>query len=198
MTAFRSGKSQIDDITLLELTCKPVRVSASETDPGNHTALVPWQLSVRLTPQQLRNGSPVPQLIDMLGNSPQLERHKDYLHTILAELFANALEHGVLGLNSELKRSEEGYLDYYQQRERRLRSLDDGYVNIAMALTSDQTRTCIKIRVDDSGQGFDFSQHRPANDDEAFGRGISLLQTLCTRVEYSNGGTRVNVEYLLD
>jgi CheY-like chemotaxis protein len=198
VTTFSSGKGQIDDITLLELTCKPVQVSAGDAEPGTPPALVPWQLNVRLTPQQLRSGSPVPQLIDMLGTSPHVERHKDYLHTILAELFANALEHGVLGLSSELKRSEEGYLDYYQQREQRLRSLDDGYVNIALALSCDHTRTCIKMRVDDSGQGFDFSQHRPPGDDDAFGRGISLLQTLCARVEYSNGGTRVNVEYLLD
>jgi len=31
------------------------------------------------------------------------------VHTILAELFMNALDHGVLGLNSELKSSAEGF-----------------------------------------------------------------------------------------
>lgn len=196
---FSGANGQIDDITLLELTCKPVEVSDNESaETPADPVLVPWQLEMRLTPEQLRSGSPITQIIDMMGGSPQLERHKDYLHTVMTELFSNALEHGVLGLCSNLKRSEEGYLDYYQQREERLRCLNEGFVHIVLQFCCSGSKGWLNIQMDDSGQGFDFTNRCQPGEDDAFGRGISILETLCARVEYSNNGKRVNVEYWLD
>lgn len=196
---FSSDEGQSDDITLLQLTCMPVQVQQTEDSaPPSNPVLAPWQLEMRLTPQELRSGSPISQLIDMMGGSPQLERHKDYLHTIMTELFSNALEHGVLKLSSDLKHNEEGYLDYYQQREERLRQLSDGYIHILLKFCCADNRVCLNIQMDDSGEGFDYLNRRTGSDDDCYGRGISLLETLCARVEYSNGGRRVNVEYWLD
>ncbi len=196
---FTGAKGQIDDITLLEVTCKPVQVTQQTGDePVRNKPSLPWHIEMKLTPEELRSGSPVPLLIDMLGTTPDMERHKDYLHTILAELFSNALEHGVLALTSDLKKTEDGYLDYYQQREERLRKLASGHIRIAVRFHMDNNTGRLHIQLDDSGQGFDFSKISKASDDDAFGRGISLLETLCERVTYSNGGTRVEVEYVID
>ena len=160
--------------------------------------LHPWQIEMKLSAEELRLGSPVAQLIDMLGTAPEVERHKDYLHTIITELFSNALEHGVLELSSQIKKTEDGYLDYYQQREERLRQLASGHVNITLSFHHDSNRGYLQIQVDDSGRGFDFTAHRQTNDDDSFGRGLSLLETLCESIEYSNHGSRVNVRYLID
>lgn len=196
---FTSDEDQSDDITLLQLTCKPVRLKQADTSPPPaDPVLAPWKLEMRLTPEELRSGSPITQIIDMMGGSPQLERHKDYLHTVMTELFSNALEHGVLKLRSEQKHNEEGYFDYYQQREERLRQLHDGYVHILLKFYCTGRKGCLNIQMDDSGEGFDYNNRCATSDDDAFGRGISMLETLCARVEYSNGGRRVNVEYWLD
>ena len=196
---FTGGKSQIDDITLLELTCKPVDIALQQSDDqARHKPALPWHIDMKLSPAELRCGSPVALLIDMLGSNPDMERHKDYLHTILAELFSNALEHGVLALSSDLKKTEDGYLDYYQQREEKLSQLNQGFVNIGVQFDVHDGQGHLRIRIEDSGKGFDFSSRRPSDDDEAFGRGISLLQTLCERVTYSNGGSQVEVEYRIE
>lgn len=196
---FTGAKGQIDDITLLEVICQPVQAAQqASAEPGRNKPSLPWHIEMKLTPNELRSGSPVPLLIDMLGTTPDMERHKDYLHTIMAELFSNALEHGVLALSSELKRTEDGYLDYYQQREERLHGLTNGFIHIAVRFRMENNERRLNIQLDDSGQGFDFSSARQGSDDDAFGRGISLLETLCERVTYSNGGTRVEVEYVID
>lgn len=196
---FTGGKSQIDDITLLELTCQPVDIALQQSDDQtHHKPALPWHIDMKLSPEELRSGSPVALLIDMLGSTPDMERHKDYLHTILAELFSNALEHGVLALSSDLKKTEDGYLDYYQQREEKLSRLNQGFVNIGVQYIVHDGKGRLLIRLEDSGKGFDFSGRRPSDDDDAFGRGISLLQTLCEKVTYSNGGSRVEVEYRIE
>lgn len=196
---FTGDKNQIDDITLLELTCQPVDiVPPLPEDVPRHKPALPWHIDMKLTPDDLRSGSPVALLIDMLGSTPDMERHKDCLHTILAELFSNALEHGVLALSSDLKKTEEGYLDYYHQREQKLNQLQQGFVNISVHFTVRAGHGRLVVRIEDSGKGFDISQRRPSGDDDAFGRGISLLQSLCERVTYSNGGNQVEVEYRID
>ncbi|MEZ5505221.1 MAG: fused response regulator/phosphatase [Gammaproteobacteria bacterium] len=199
VSQYRGAGGQIDDITLLELTCRPVDISHeenAEVAPNCH--LHPWRIDMQLDASNLRNGSPVSQLIDMLGTSPALERHKDYLHTIITELFSNALEHGVLELSSDLKKTEDGYLEYYEQREQRLQTLEQGYVNIRLGLECEGNKGRLSINIEDSGKGFDIEQRQPSEDDDAFGRGIPLLETLCTSITYSNGGTNVSVEYLID
>lgn len=196
---FAGAKGQIDDITLLEIICHPVSVTQTNTSTApDHRAALPWQIDMQLSPEELRSGTPVPLLIDMLGTTPDMERHKDYLHTILAELFSNALEHGVLALSSELKKTEDGYLDYYQQREEKLLKLAQGFVRLSLRFCKEKGESRLHIQIDDSGQGFDTTRRRKSSDEDSFGRGISLLETLCEQITYSNGGTRVNVIYRLD
>jgi anti-sigma regulatory factor (Ser/Thr protein kinase) len=53
------------------------------------------------------------------------------------------------------------------------------------------------IRMQDSGPGFDFSKVSSdlKQNEQNFGRGISLLFNLCKTVEYSGNGNRVKAVY---
>ncbi len=197
VTRFAGGKEQMDDITLLELTCKPVQSLAPKTcTAAKFENSPPWRFNMSLSEQELRMGaSPVGQLIDMIGSAPGIESHKDYLHTIMAELYSNALEHGVLQLNSDLKNTEDGYMEYYQQRETRLQELEGGQVDIQVQFSAKQNQGLLSIQISDSGKGFDTNNRQKSSDEDSFGRGIDLLETLCDKVTYSNNGTRVEVEY---
>ena len=53
---------------------------------------------------------------------------REPLFTVLAELFNNALDHGILELDSGLKRDVEGFSEYYKQRIERLEKLENGQV----------------------------------------------------------------------
>lgn len=199
VTAFTGNKDQNDDITLLELTCKPVEAEIS----GDASVLalshaLPWKFRMTLTASELRKPtSPVSQIVDIIGAAPGIESHKDYLHTILAELFSNALEHGVLGLSSDLKKTEDGYLEYYQQREEKLASLQSGQLDITVSFRAEGPKGYLSLRIDDTGPGFDIENRNHSGDDDSFGRGIDLLETLCEKVTYSKGGTRVEAEYII-
>ena len=191
-----TGPEQNDDITIIELICKPVDMEIAEATLADSPKQLPWRVELDLSPEDLRGTSPVSTLIDMIGVSPVIAAHKDFLHTIMSELFSNALEHGVFGLSSELKLSEDGYLEYYQQRETLLSELQSGFVKIAVAfLLEDHKQAKLHICIRDSGDGFDIDNMRQSSDDEAFGRGVSLIHTLCESVDYSEGGTKVDVIY---
>ena len=55
----------------------------------------------------------------------------------------------------------------------------------------------IKLVITDSGEGFDFEKlNRSIDDnDDQHGRGIHLLQSLCSDIQYSNRGRTVTAFY---
>lgn len=197
LTNFHGEAEQDDDITLLEITCKPVQVEIGETEVIDDRHSVPWNINFNLGPEDFRNSMPIAQIIDMVGETPGMGPHKDYLHTILSELYSNSLEHGILQLESKLKSTEEGYLEYYALRENRLKELKDGSITIKLGLVNGENGTQIKIQLNDSGCGFNYTKLRSMNDNDSFGRGLPLMYTLCEQVEYSNGGKTVDLTYKL-
>jgi hypothetical protein len=56
------------------------------------------------------------------------------LYTVLAELYSNALEHGLMGLDSRLKCDAEGFARYYAERRERLQNLSHGFVRFHLDL----------------------------------------------------------------
>ena len=65
---------------------------------------------------------------------PGLRPHSSRLYTILAELYSNALEHGVLGLSSRLKSSSDGFGEYYAQRSLKLMEFGTvGYTTVKLS-----------------------------------------------------------------
>ena len=73
----------------------------------------------------------------------------------------NALDHGVLGLNSSLKSDPSGFASYFEDREKKLKVLDSGYVKFDIAIKkSDRVRN-ITIQLEDSGDGFDYKNYKP-------------------------------------
>lgn len=189
--------AQNDDITLIEICCRPLDLPAEAPKSHITESTLPWRLDVSMQACHLRNGSPVPQIIDMIGSAPGIEAHKDFLHTILSELFSNALEHGVLGLKSELKQLEDGFIEYYAQREQKLEALESGSVSISIEFSSRGNEGTLSVSLKDSGKGFDVAANNHATDDDAFGRGVSLIESLCESVVYSENGTQVEVTYRL-
>lgn len=193
-TTFREGLKQDDDISFIEITCKPVgnTTVAYQPKPQDKT---PWQLIMDLQPKDLKGRPPIALLTDMIGVAPCLAPHKDNLHTILTELFSNAFEHGVLQLSSDLKRAEDGYLLYYEERERRLQALEEGFVKICVAFKEQDGKANLHLSFKDSGEGFDINNLRKSGDDDTFGRGLGLINTICDEVVYSEGGTAVDIIY---
>jgi len=58
-----------------------------------------------------------------------------------------------------------------------------------------EEETVLRIKVMDSGKGFEFENILDSDNEDSFGRGISLIDKVCKRVEYSNKGCTVEVDF---
>ncbi len=118
---------------------------------------------------------------------------------VMSELFNNALEHGLVELDSRLKAEQNGQQAYARERERRLATLVDGVilVDIARAETVDGVK--LTVRVKDSGKGFDADAwHVDASASfRRNDRGINMVEQLCESVEYRENGTEIEVTRML-
>jgi hypothetical protein len=117
---------------------------------------------------------------------------------VLSEIVNNALDHGLLKLESGLKHSEEGMEKYYEERARRLADIDDGHIQLNIKkVLREEGNIFLRMQVKDSGEGFDFERisHQIVGNTTRHGRGISLLYHVCHSVQYFNGGTEVVVEF---
>jgi two-component sensor histidine kinase len=108
----------------------------------------------------------------------------------MTELYVNALDHGVLGLDSSLKASPDGFEVYFLTRESRLASLDSGYVIFNLSIEQESSRRSILLRIEDSGNGFDFENYIPPmhRDIALSGRGLMLIRDLCESLEFYGKG----------
>jgi anti-sigma regulatory factor (Ser/Thr protein kinase) len=127
-----------------------------------------------------------------------LRRHSGTLYTVLAELYSNALEHGVLRLDSSLKTSAEGFSQYYKLREQRLSELDSGFIRIHLVHRRTAEGGTLRVRVEDSGPGFDAGGQADTLQEKNgnyYGRGLALLEKLCDSVNYLGHGNEVEVVF---
>jgi len=193
-------REQQDDITFVELDCN---ISGAEwmqaTTKKVHKKLVAlsWKNSMEFHSSTLQHINPVPMVINSIMEIQGFIEHREAIFLIVTELFANALEHGLLGLDSKIKQSSEGFMQYYSAREERLAQLSDGYIKMSFNHQPTDAGGKLIIKMQDSGQGFDFSNVSSdlEQNEQSFGRGISLLLNLCKEVEYSGNGNRVKAVY---
>ena len=188
--------TQADDVTLVEITCVHDVLPEIEV----HDYIKPskymlgdrgeWKLSMRFNGARLRETNPVPILVNYLMEMEELEAERQSLFTVMTELYINALDHGVLGLDSNLKTDPAGFEAYFQTRESRLANLDSGHVIFNLSVEQESSRRSILLRIEDSGKGFDFENHNPPLDEATAlsGRGLLLIQDLCESLEYHGKG----------
>lgn len=185
-----------DDITLVEVTmvapeAVPQREPLPEAERIDSGA--DWSLSYELGPRSLRRGTPLPLLQHIVVEFPELRRHAATIFTVLSELYSNALEHGVLGLDSSRKSSPRGFADYYRDRARALDNLD-GFIRFRFRCDIDAEGIRLAISVTDSGRGFDHSGPLSGPRGTAYhGRGLKLLRSLCREVRHQGCGNQVDV-----
>lgn len=155
-----------------------------------------WTLYMRCTPNIIRNNNPPERMANLFKNHRNLSSHHQTLYLVVTELFNNAVDHGLLELRSPIKVSDEGFMEYYEQRMRALEQLRTGHVDILLRYFDDQQGNELLIQVNDTGKGFDSDNHDADGLAQPFGRGIKLVKSLCERVAYSEGGRRVEAVYV--
>ncbi len=203
---FQAGEEQGDDISIVEIKCEPIQhegiVDAERfalADKETQKPL-PFKFNWVLDRDALRQDNAISHWVAILSAMPLIHSHGDVLYTLLSEIYNNALEHGLLGLDSELKDSPEGFEAYYSLRKKSLDQLQQGEIQLTAELIAGDEEH-LWLEISDSGPGFDFQNTLEPDDEEddefSFGRGLGLIQSLVESCEYSDGGRRLRLGYRL-
>jgi DNA-binding response OmpR family regulator len=196
-----AGSKAHDDLSIALIDCGMVvrneqaldgATSAGRSSPG----LANWSFSVALSPNELRTVEVVPMFTAMLQTLGVAQAHRANLFLVLSELVNNALDHGVLRLDSALKSGPQGMERYLALRAKRLAMLTEGFIRVEIRVDS-ASGGSVLIRVQDSGQGFDWHGRSDGltSTHHYHGRGVALVRRLCAGVDYLGCGNEVVARY---
>jgi len=158
--AHLAGRDAHDDISLLALACaRQARAAEAPARPAAQAAAdserTQWAFSLRLCGDTLRSVDAVPVIQNLLRDvTPESGDHARHF-VVLSELYNNALDHGLLQLDSRLKDGPEGIGGYLAERARRLEALKDGEIVVEISATRGDGRRALRLAVRDSGAGFE-------------------------------------------
>ena len=202
--AHLSGAQAGDDITLLLVDCDRLTSEISPPLPGisHEKSLGNWSFSLRLTASELRHIDVVPLLLGVTEQFPAARSCSGELFVVLSELFNNALDHGLLRLDSQIKHSPDGMETWLLLREERLAALKEGEIRLWVEQVTNQGDTWLRILCADSGPGFDLAatlnvaRTRLAGAHPCTlpsGRGLALVESVAHSLEVSPKGNEVSV-----
>ncbi len=204
---FCRDATQLDDISLVAVPCVPHLLPEFDSrifgdDSGRpkmsrSQRCDAMEFTLTLRGSRLRDADPVPLIINHVQELEGIDNHRRLLFTILTELYVNALDHGVLQLDSGLKSSPDGFTRYFEEREKRLAEISEGHIRISVQTHPMENGGEVVINLEDSGPGFDFTAYLLEMPEELrpSGRGIRLLLELCDSVTFEPPGNRVEAVY---
>jgi CheY-like chemotaxis protein len=210
---FCQAMPQEDDISLIDIPCGGwdhvlvashgiTNISAKQLDDIYLATEPAWHWQLTLSGKRLASINPIPMAMSQINEIEGHAEHWQSLYSILTELFVNSLDHGVLGLSSNLKASADGFSQYYKERELRLKNLAHGFIELQICHYPFPNGGRIMIKIQDSGQGFDIKKYyeqrvnKPANKLELSGRGIELVEQLCDSLDFQDNGSVVEASYV--
>jgi len=193
-----AGGPAHDDLALILIDCSTGAEKtwelASVVRRTLPTGLANWRFHAALSHEELRSTDVVARFTGTMERMGVAEGDRANLFLILSELFNNALDHGLLKLDSSLKTGECGMECYLDLRARRLSSLSEGTILVDLELDATLRKQAC-IRVQDSGSGFDWRARAAVGDAATHGRGIMLVRELCSKLEYLGCGNEVVARY---
>lgn len=197
LNEFRGKIEQNDDITMVELSCGAVpRIEEVEDLVVETQHTLPWAMSVSLTATDMRNKDPIPELAEVLGSLPSLKRHKGVIEILLSEIYLNALDYSILGLDGLKKENEEQFSAYYEMRDEKLNNLKDASITFDLSYSLVDDVQHFVIRMHDTGKGYHGHTGSPI-ETSLHGRGIEIVKNLCEQVVFSNKGRTLELVYRL-
>ena len=194
------GNNQKDDISLVELVCDVDNIpwqTKHSIQAVHQIQALHWKAGMEFELDALREVNPVPVIVNALMEIQGLQHYRQAIFLIISELFANALDHGVLKLDSSVKANPDGFMRFYQIREDRLANWQKGRIRFLFSHKPTEQGGQLTIKVKDSGDGFDWAMRmKSLQSNQGFaGRGVKLLESLCSSLSYHGKGNRVTAVF---
>lgn len=195
---FQGQSVPTDDYILTEVQCGIPVASNLTAGKGRRSISPGWQMSMELGPDQLRS-DPLQYVLNIIMEAWELRRHREDIYLILAELYSNALDYGVLGLNPAQKKTVDGFIEYVELRQKTLETLNTGWIRIDLQFLPGLDESKLVFRAEDSGPGFDHlsaGECTVAEEGTCGGRGIKLVRSLCKSLVYNDKGNCAEAVYV--
>lgn len=191
-----------DDVSMVSLMMPDDNVAKEimKSAPKSRGSLADWAMTLKLNTSSLKTFDPLPLLLNVISEVPHLRQSSSVLYTVLSELFNNAVEHGVLGLSSQLKSTPQGFAQYYQLRKEGLENLKSGWVTIDFEHKLEGDGGVLTIRFTDSGDGF-VKENEVEKTEEGnlhpnyFGRGLQLIDSICEKLTINVPGNQIEAVF---
>ncbi|WP_406734117.1 fused response regulator/phosphatase [Vibrio scophthalmi] len=191
-----SHRTTDDDLSILSMTF-PISTnqevtSTSNADPISH---ITTQSTLRFSSEVIKSVSLMTDVRRYLIGLINDGTHLDLVCSVLAELLSNAIDHGLLNLDSSIKEQPDGFFLFYQLREDKLAELDkDAWIRLDLDFDPDKSQ--LLMMVEHNGEGFEFQGAQTLSDNSlTYGRGIVLASELCDSLEYTKQGKKVTALY---
>lgn len=188
-----------DDITVLMVSVPAPGTMEQPVAPaaGAEYGSDGFRMSFHFEALDLKNLDVVPTLSGVVERIAATKEHAGQVFLILSELVSNALDHGLLRIDSSLKTTTDGFAAYAAQRQNALKELQEGFIDIDIDILRRDNRKMVKITVRDSGPGFNWATRSQVSERGLHGRGIELVRRLSREMQYSGAGNEVVVYYEL-
>lgn len=198
---FCGNAEQHDDITFAEvcfnrLTTAPEIPTSVGTNPAPAVTII-YDFDTEL----LRLPFAANSITDAIAKHIKLDsKSVNEINIVLTELYNNALDHGILSLDSAIKDSYDGFTQYYNIRKLKLSELESGHIRITIQLDDDHHNKFVNICVTDSGKGYNSQAvTRPLNPDRkcTHNHGIAIIKSLCDNLTICEDGNTSTARYSL-
>ncbi|HEU0189169.1 MAG TPA: SpoIIE family protein phosphatase [Gallionella sp.] len=167
----------------------------AKPEGGSH-----WKIEISLDAAELKYLNIIPMLTNIIEKIHITNEFAAPLYIILSELFNNALDHGILRLDSGIKHGVDGFDKFLQLRDERLHALDNGKIDLEIEKVVIEGQYGVKIRVADSGNGFNYAEILGDAGNQVkrgqHGRGILLVESMAHKLEYAGNGNEVTAYYI--
>ena len=145
-----------DDVSVVMVSCALTPAAVTSARPHEEAAAPQtpgqWQVTLTLSESELKRLDPVPMLLGFINQMDGIKPHAGNLFLILSELFNNALDHGLLGLDSTIKQGEGGFERWELARAARLKELESGTIELRMKVRLEGARQLLVIVVKEIGR----------------------------------------------
>ena len=187
-------ETPVDDVALLLATLPDPKTEASTSRSAVDMVIPESRWAMTFSGPMLRRFDPVPLAIEWLGRANLNASALSRAHTILMELVTNAIDHGLLSLNSGMKEQPDGFVHYLHARHQRLNELQNGEIELILDLVRESTSYLLRIEVRDSGQGYSETNDSPFSPLQKSGRGLRLVRRMSRSMNVIAPGNRITVE----
>ncbi len=194
---FTGNEQQTDDVSFVEILGQTAEKKEEVVDNSQGVRRpLDWVIDYCFHVDSLRHFDPLPLIVQPLMEVRALRRQRSRVFTVLSELYNNALDHGILKLDSVIKGNAEGFAKYYSQKTQRLENISDGAeIRVTIQLRSQLDKGELIIQIEDSGEGFNYQSILKEKISASLsGRGLPLLKALCDEIEFKGSGNKVKVK----